>query len=363
MTCSCTKKAMPAERAGYGSMIRYFGIGALSLGVWTAVYWNIEAFSYWIVYGLMRMEPGSLLGGALQFFFYDTPKILLLLVLMVYIISWLRAGLSAERIRDFLSGRAKGISYILAAALGAASPFCSCSTIPLFLGFISARTPIGITMAFLITSPIINEVAVVLLWGLLGWKFAVTYLAVGMLAGISGGIVMDALRAERWLQPMFQKEQLIFHSMQAMPHHGINFVERHFFAMTEVKGIFSKVWIWVVLGVAIGAGLHGFVPQNWFAEHLGAGQWWTVPLSVGVGIPLYTNATGIVPIMESFLAKGLPVGTTLAFCMSAVAVSLPEFMMLKQVMTWKLMLLLFVMLLAMFSLAGWFLNAAQTIIF
>ena len=303
------------------------------------------------------------MGDATAFFFYDTPKILLLLGLMVYLISWLRAGVNAERIRDFLSGKARGAGYFLAAGFGAVSPFCSCSTIPLFLGFISARIPLGITMAFLITSPIINEVAVVLLWGLLGWKFTLTYVAVGMIAGIAGGIIMDTVHAERWLQPMFQKKQLIVQAAQSDNQHKITFAQRHAFAMAETKSVFRKVWVWVVLGVAIGAGLHGYVPQNWFAENLGSGQWWAVPFSVGAGIPLYTNATGIVPVMESLLSKGLPIGTTLAFCMSSVAVSLPELMMLKQVMTWKLLVLFIVMLLAMFSFAGWFLNAAQSLIF
>ncbi|MBO6003264.1 MAG: permease [Mailhella sp.] len=359
---SCCPKTTQVDSTAFNKA-RYAMSMLAALAVWTAAYSMLIPVSEWLTYGLMRLENGSRLGKATAFFFYDTPKILLLLVLMVYIISWLRAGVSAERIRDFLSGKARGLGYILAASFGAVSPFCSCSTIPLFLGFISARIPIGITMAFLITSPIINEVAAVLLWGLLGWKFAVTYVAVGMLAGIIGGVIMDALGAQRWLLPMFQKEQLTLSPRRGAQQHSISLRERHAFAASEVKGIFRKVWIWVILGVGIGAGLHGYVPENWFAEHLGAGQWWSVPFAVGAGIPLYTNATGIVPVMESLLAKGLPIGTTLAFCMSSVAVSLPEFMMLKQVMTWKLIALFIVMLLAMFSLAGWFLNMAQAFIF
>ena len=361
MPCNCSNSAQ--ERTASFSLAKYIMASLVAFVAWTMLYSMLTPFSEWVVQTILDLGKETSLGDAAAFFFYDTPKILLLLLLMVYLISWLRAGVDAGRIRDFLSGRAKGTGYLLAAGFGAVSPFCSCSTIPLFLGFISARFPLGTTMAFLITSPIINEVAVVLLWGLLGWKFAVTYIAVGMSAGIIGGILMDSVHAEKWLHPMFQKEQLTVQTIRSGKSHKVTFAQRHAFAMAETKRVFRKVWVWVVLGVAIGAGLHGYVPQNWFAEHMGSGQWWSVPLSVGAGIPLYTNATGIVPVLESLLSKGLPVGTTLAFCMSSVAVSLPEFMMLKQVMTWKLLLLFIIMLLAVFSLAGWFLNAAQTVIF
>ncbi|MBQ9452964.1 MAG: permease [Desulfovibrio sp.] len=359
---SCCSKTVQANSTPF-TTARYAILLLASLVAWFAAYSLLIPFSEWIAHGLLGLRKGTSLGDATAFFFYDTPKILMLLVLMVYIISWLRAGVNVERIRNFLSGKTKGFGYVLASIFGAVSPFCSCSTIPLFLGFISARIPIGITMAFLITSPIINEVAVVLLFGLLGWKYAVTYVAVGMLAGIIGGIIMDVLQAERWLQPMFRMTPLTMVPHGDKHQYSLSLKERHAFAISEVKSIFRKVWVWVVLGVTLGAGLHGYVPQNWFAEHLGAGQWWTVPFAVGAGIPLYTNATGIVPVMESLLAKGLPIGTTLAFCISSVATSLPEFMMLKQVMTWKLIVLFIVMLLIMFTLAGWFLNIAQAFIF
>ncbi|MBQ9405134.1 MAG: permease [Desulfovibrio sp.] len=357
MSCSCNTSHGRPET---GITLRQAMLLVTFLAAWFAAYALLVPFSQWTAHTLLGLEQGSRLGDAAAFFFYDAPKILLLLVLMVYSISWLRAGLNADRIRKYLTSRARCLAYVLAAALGAISPFCSCSSIPLFLGFISARIPLGITMAFLITSPIINEVAVILLWGLLGWKFALIYIAIGLLSGIVGGIIMDTVRAERWLQPMLQKPQLTLRPLQTSQEQKITLAQRHAFAAAEVKNIFRKVWLWVVLGVGIGAGLHGYVPQHWFAEHLGAGQWWTVPCAVGAGIPLYTNATGIVPVMESLLAKGLPMGTSMAFCMSSVAVSLPEFMMLKQVMTWKLMAMFIAMLLVMFTLAGWLLNAVQT---
>ncbi|MCH5277574.1 MAG: permease [Desulfovibrionaceae bacterium] len=310
------------------------------------------------------MEQGSALGAGLQFFLYDTAKILLLLLLLLYLIAWLRAALNVERVRDMLAGKRRGLGYALAALFGSVTPFCSCSSIPLFLGFSSAGIPIGITMAFLITSPLINEVAVVLLWNLLDWKFTVIYAAVGMGAGIIGGFAMDALRAGRWLQPLVL--EAIAH---AAPRAGdgaprkLSVRQRHLFAWNETVSLFRRVWRWVLIGVAVGAVLHGVVPENWFAQNFGAGEWWTVPAAVLLGIPLYTSVTGIVPIMESLLVKGLPIGTTMAFCMSSVAASIPGLIMLRQIMSARLLALFIGYLWVVFTLAGWVFNAAQAYLF
>ncbi len=367
MPCTCPKPASASSVPVQVNKARYFGIGIAALVLWWWGYSIIVPFSQWLTYDLFSIGKSTPMGDAVEFFFYDTAKILLLLVLMVYVTGWLRAGMHVERVRDYLTGKGRGTGYFLGAGFGAITPFCSCSSIPLFLGFTTARIPLGITMSFLLTSPLINEIAVVLLWGLLGWKFTVIYVVVGLAAGIIGGIIMDALRAERWLQP-FLLEAMRDSSAQAAairsgerPEMGL--VERHAFAWSETSSIFRKVWLWVIIGVGLGATLHGFVPQEWFMENLGAGQWWSVPLAVAVGIPLYTNVTGIVPIMESLLLKGLPVGTTLAFCMSTVAASLPEMLMLKQVMRWKLLALFLGMLLVMFTLVGWLFNALHVQIF
>ena len=361
--CSSQQKAPAPLRDAGVSRLRYFGIGVAALVLWGALYSVIEPLSRWITQNVFCLDAASPLGAAVEFFFYDTAKILLLLVLMVYVIGWLRAGLHVERVRDYLAGRGRGIGYLLGAGFGAVTPFCSCSSIPLFLGFTMARIPLGITMAFLITSPLVNEIAVALLWGLLGWKFTVIYVVVGILAGVVGGIFMDAIRAERWLQP-FLLDALKEGAPQYAPGQGegagrIGLRERHSFAWGEMTGIFRRVWLWVIIGVGLGAALHGFVPQQWFADNLGAGQWWSVPAAVAVGIPLYTNVTGIIPIMESLLLKGLPLGTTLAFCMSTVAASLPEVLMLKQVMRWKLLAVFLGMLLVLFTLVGWLFNGIQ----
>ena len=338
--------------------LRYFGTGALALTVWTGCYLVIEPLARLLTQAVPGLSERA--AAALEFFLYDTAKILLLLLLMVYVIGWLRAGLHVERVRDFLAGRRRVLGYVLGAGFGAITPFCSCSSIPLFLGFTTSGIPVGITLAFLITSPLINEIAVVLLWGLLGWKFTLIYLVVGLAAGMVGGAIIDALRAERWLQPLL----LDAANKSAGPRelnlrHAPDLLERHTFALTETRQIFRRVWRWVIIGVGLGALLHGFVPEAWITTTLGQGQWWSVPLAVAVGIPLYTNVTGIVPVMESLLLKGLPLGTTLAFCMSTVAASLPEVLMLKQVMRWKLLALFLGLLLALFKLVGWLFNALQ----
>ncbi len=341
---------------------KYF-LSMASLAIlWGLVYSHILAFSTWLVFDIFGIEKGSHFGSSLEFFIYDTIKILMLLVLLIYVIAWIRASFNVERIRDYLAGKKRGFGYFLGAMFGSVTPFCSCSSIPLFLGFTTARIPIGITMAFLITSPLINEIAVILLWGLLGWKFTILYVCVGMIAGMLGGFMMDSIKADRWLQPF------ILEAMQTMPDQPItqgedipaqkfSVKQRHNFAYQETKTIFQRVWKWVFIGVGIGAGLHGFVPENWFAENLGAGEWWTVPSAVFVGIPLYSNVTGIIPIMESLLTKGLPIGTTMAFCMSAVAASIPEFMLLRQIMTFKLQASFVAYLWVILTLVGWFFNA------
>ena len=323
--------------------------------------WVTPPFNHWLAVSVFGLAPGSPAAESLEFFLYDTAKILLLLVSLIYAIAWARAGLNVERVRDYLTGKARGLGYFLGSAFGAVTPFCSCSSIPLFLGFTTANIPVGITMAFLITSPLINELAVVLLWGLLGWKITVAYVVVGMVAGIIGGFLMDALKAGRWLHPAILEA---IASMPAQPAQirasssarKISVRERHNFAWAETSSIFRRVWKWVIVGVALGAGLHGFVPENWFAQHVGAGEWWSVPFSVLLGIPLYSSVTGIIPVMESLLAKGLPLGTTLAFCMSTVVVSLPEMVMLRQVMTPRLLAVFVGYLLIMFTLVGWLFN-------
>ncbi|MBR7887414.1 permease [Marinomonas sp. A79] len=319
-------------------------------------------FASWLTYGVMGLSAQTKLGDAVHFFIEDVSKIFALLVLMIYVIALLRASLNVETVRDYLASKHRSVGYIMGSSFGAITPFCSCSSIPVFLGFTSAGIPVGITMAFLITSPLINEVAVLLLMSLLGWKFTVLYVIIGMGVGILGGVFLDAIRAERWLQSFAAKA--LERGQNSAPAAGtipvetpkMTMQERHQFAKDESFEIFGRVWKWVIVGVGLGAALHGFVPDGWIQEHLGDGQWWSVPAAVLLGIPLYSNATGVIPVMESLIVNGLPIGTTLAFCMSTVAASFPEFILLKQVMQWKLLAILFVMLLCAFTLVGWLFN-------
>ncbi len=313
-----------------------------------------------IVFDLFRFSHHSRLGHSLHFFVEDTTKIFALLVIMIYSISFLRASLNVEAVRDYLKGKNRYFGYFIGALFGAITPFCSCSSIPLFLGFTMAHIPIGITMAFLITSPMINEVAVVLLGGILGLKFTVMYFAVGISAGIIGGMILDYLKAERFLTPLVT--QAIPERKEPDQESGklqlekLTMAERHTFATEELGAILGRIWKWVFIGVGAGAILHGFIPEGWIAGTLGRGQWWTVPSAVVIGIPLYSNATGMIPVAESLLLKGLPVGTTLALMMSTVAASFPEFILLKQVMKVKLLVIFFLILLFLFTISGWLFN-------
>jgi uncharacterized membrane protein YraQ (UPF0718 family) len=313
----------------------------------------------WLVVDIFGLSRTTKLGDALHFFIEDTTKIFFLLLIMIYAIALLRASMNVEGIRDYLAGKHSGVGYLLGSSFGAITPFCSCSSIPVFLGFTSAGIPVGITMSFLITSPLINEVAVLLLLSLLGWKFTLLYIVVGMSVGILGGIFLDAINAERWLQSFAAKALERGQNtvrVKAKQSAILSLKQRHTFAKEELSEIFGRVWKWVIVGVGLGSALHGFVPDGWIQAHLGDGQWWSVPSAVLLGIPLYSNATGVIPVMESLLKQGLPVGTTLAFCMSTVAASFPEFILLKQVMQWRLLAILFILLLSAFTLIGWTFN-------
>ncbi|MGE5152723.1 MAG: permease [Bdellovibrio bacteriovorus] len=304
-------------------------------------------------FGLLGLEPGSRLGSAVQFFVMDVAKIFALLVIVIYGMGLLRALVSPERVRAFVRGRPDWQARGIAVALGAVTPFCSCSSVPLFIGFVEAGIPLGVTFSFLIASPMINEVAVVILIGLLGWKLATLYVLAGLAVAWVGGIVMQRFRPERWVEDYVWQIRMGDAALQE-PERSL--LARHQYAVQEVRTIVGRIWHWVLIGIGVGALFHGFVPEAWVSEHLGGDAWYTVPGAVLLGIPLYSNATGVIPVAEAMLTKGVAVGTTLALMMSVAALSLPEMLILRRVIRWPALALFAGVLAVAFTLVGWGFN-------
>lgn len=298
---------------------------------WYFAYSAVEPFSQWFTYELLRLERGSHLGEAVAFFIYDVPKLLLLLSGMIFLITIAQTFLDLERVRAFVETRGEGVGNSLAALFGALTPFCSCSSVPLFIGFVQAGIPLGITFSFLITSPIMNEVAFVLLLGLFGWQVAVLYLVSGVLIGVVAGILLGRMKLERYVEP-FVYALKRGEGQVATLDQRLSWSERVERALTATREIVGRVWLFVVIGIGIGAFIHGFVPEDALTEIMGANAWWSVPIAVLVGIPLYSNAAGVIPVISALLGKGAALGTALAFMMSVVALSLPELIILRKVL-------------------------------
>ena len=312
-----------------------------------------EAFADLLVYQGLGLEPTTHLAAALQFFVMDVTKIFFLLVVVIYLMGLLRALLSPERVREFVRGRPDWQARGFAVTLGAVTPFCSCSSVPLFIGFVEAGIPLGVTFSFLIASPMINEVAAVILVGILGWKLAALYVGAGLLVAWFGGIAMQAFKPERWVEEYVWK---IHMGRSDLPEPARSFASRHRYAVAEVREIVGRIWKWVLLGIGVGALFHGYVPASWVSEHLGGDAWYTVPAAVLLGIPLYSNATGVIPVAEAMLSKGVAVGTTLALMMSVAALSLPEMLILRKVIKWQALAIFASVLGIAFMLVGWAFN-------
>jgi len=306
------------------------------------------------VYDLMGLSADSKLGDALHFFVEDVTKIFVLLFVIVFAIGFFRALLTPERVRKVVSGRSGFISYPLAVGLGAITPFCSCSSVPLFIGFLEAGIPLGVTMAFLIASPMINEVAVVILAAAVGWKVAALYIAAGLSVGIIGGLTIQTFKLEKWVEEYVWKIQMGEVAAQSVES---SMSVRLGYARAQVKEIMGRIWLYVLIGVGLGAGLHGFVPQEFFTEYASANNIFAVPLAVLTGIPLYSNATGVIPIVEALLNKGVPIGTVLALMMSVAAISLPEMVILRKVLKLPLIATFTGILLVSFIGVGYLFNA------
>ena len=312
-----------------------------------------ESLANLVVYRGLAFDPESHFGAALHFFVMDVTKIFVMLILIIYIMGLFRAFLSPERVREYVRNRPDWQARGMAVTLGAVTPFCSCSSVPLFIGFVEAGIPLGVTFSFLIASPMINEVAAVILVGILGWKLALLYILAGLIVAWFGGIVMQRFKPERWVEEYVWKIQM---GQVAAPEQDGSLKGRHRYAASEVKEIVGRIWKWVVVGIGIGALFHGFGPESWVSEHLASGRWYDVPTAVLVGIPLYSNATGIIPVAEAMLTKGVAIGTTLALMMSVAALSLPEMLILRKVIKWQALALFASVLGIAFILVGWVFN-------
>ena len=303
--------------------------------LWWLVYRQLIPLSEWLV-SLLPVDRHSHTGEAIAFFLYDVPKVMMLLTLIVFAMGAVRSFFSPEKTRAVLSGKREGVGNVLAAGLGVLTPFCSCSAVPLFIGFVSAGVPLGVTFSFLIAAPMVNEVALVLLFGLVGWKVAVTYLVFGLGIAVVAGFVIGKLRLEGWLQDWVRDIHSGANTPDLAEGERPAMADRYRLGIAAVRAIFAKAWLWIILGIGMGALIHGYVPQDLMVRIMGADAWWSVPAAVLMGVPMYTNAAGVIPIVEALLGKGAARGTVLAFMMSVIALSLPEMIILRQVLTLRL---------------------------
>ncbi|MEW6116013.1 MAG: permease [Nitrospirota bacterium] len=293
----------------------------------------LKSFAAYVTYTTLKLEHGSRLADALEFFIYDTLKIFLLLSVIIFIVSVIRSYFPPERTKKILSHKKEFIGNILAALLGVVTPFCSCSAVPLFIGFVEAGVPLGVTFSFLISSPMVNEVAVVLLFGLFGWKVAAIYMGTGLLVAIFGGLIIGKLRLEKWVEEYVYK----IHTGQGQEVIKQAFKERLAYAKWNTVDILKKVWLYIIIAIGIGGFIHGYVPQDFLVHYAGPQNPFAVPVAVALGVPLYSNAAGVIPIVYALMEKGLSVGTVLAFMMAVTALSLPEMIILRKVLKVQLL--------------------------
>lgn len=295
----------------------------------------LKPFADWLTFSVFNIAHGTLLGEAVDFFIYDTIKIFLLLAVIIFAVSIIRSFLPPEKIRAILSSEKKYFGNVLASLLGIITPFCTCSAIPLFLGFLEAGVPLGTTLSFLVASPMINEVALVLLFGMFGWKIALLYITSGLIIAILSGIVIGKMKLENLVEEFVYKNK----SIRQLELPEMDWTHRIGYARSYMLGIIRKVWLYILFGVGLGAWIHGYVPTDFLAQYAAADKWYAVPLAVLIGIPLYSNAAGVIPLVGVLTEKGVAIGTSLAFMMAVTGLSLPEFMILKKVMKIKLIVI------------------------
>ena len=300
-----------------------------------SIFYPVQLFADWLTYSVFDIAEETLLASAINFFIFDTIKIFILLAVIIFTVSIIRSFLPPEKIRNILSSEKKYFGNVLASLLGIITPFCTCSAIPLFIGFLEAGVPLGTTFSFLVASPMINEVALVLLLGLFGWKIALLYIASGLVISIISGIIIGKLKVETLVEEFVYKSK--FNGQLQLLE--MTWKQRMSYAKNYTLDIIKKVWLYIIIGIGIGAWIHGYVPTDFLAQYAGSDKWYAVPLAVLIGIPLYSNAAGVIPLVGVLSEKGVAIGTSLAFMMAVTALSLPEFMILKKVMKVKLIVI------------------------
>ena len=305
--------------------------------IWLAVWSQLQSLADWLTYDLIGLQADTHLGESVNFFLYDVPKILMLLGGMIFLVTIIRSFFSPEQTRAALGGHREGVGNVLAAGLGVLTPFCSCSAVPLFIGFVESGIPLGVTFSFLIATPVVNEIALAMLFGLFGWQVAGLYLITGLSIAIVGGIIIGRLKPERYVEDFVWQIQV--GDQAGVATYKPTWDDRIQEAWRSTKEIVGKVWLYVIIGIGIGAAIHGYVPEEFLADIMGSEAWWSVPAAVLLGIPLYSSAAGIIPIVYALMEKGAALGTVLAFMMSVVALSLPEMLILKRVIKTRLILI------------------------
>ncbi|HET9594135.1 MAG TPA: permease [Anaeromyxobacteraceae bacterium] len=316
-------------------------------------WFSVEPLSELLAYRALGLSRDGQLGPALAFFTYDAPKVLLLLVAVVFVIGILNTFFTAARARRILAGRREAVGNVLAALLGIVTPFCSCSAVPLFIGFVEGGIPLGVTFSFLVSAPVVNEVALVLLFGLFGWKVATLYVVAGLSISVVSGLILGRLGLESWIEP-WVREQLA--AAKTEDEH-LSLAERAAKGAASVRKVVGKTWPYVLAGIGVGAFVHGWVPENFLASFMGKSAWWSVPLAVLIGVPMYASTATLVPVVQALLAKGAALGTALAFMMAVVGLSLPEFVLLRRVLTPRLLATFIAVVSAGILIVGWLFNA------
>jgi len=331
--CGTPAPAAPDYTGKSKSQKRLILLLGVGLALWVAIYLLIGPLADYITYSLIQLPAGSQLASSIAFFLYEAPKVILLLILIVFGVGIIRSYFTPEKTRQLLSGKREYVGNIMAGGLGIVTPFCSCSAVPLFIGFVETGVPLGVTFTFLIAAPMINEVAVVLLLGTFGWQIALLYIVTGLFIAITAGWIIGRLKLERHIESWVYEIKI---ADSTSPAEHLSFAGRINYGLNAVREIVGKVWPYVLAGIAVGAVIHGYVPEGLMASFMGKNVWWAVPAAVLLGIPMYSNAAGIVPIMQALMEKGAALGTTLAFMMAVIGLSLPETIILRKVLKWPL---------------------------